>query len=132
MQVAIVGETVEIAASGEVLRTHPVRHDRSREHRAFANAAQDPATQDLGRRGGENHRFIPCDATGHHLGFETHERDGSVDGQHSCQFVVVAVQRHGAGPVGDVDDGDVVAGGAARELDAVAILIGPKVRDGGA
>jgi len=43
VQVAIVGETVEITAGGEVLRTHPIRHDRSREHGAFANAGGRPS-----------------------------------------------------------------------------------------
>lgn len=43
VQVAIVGETVEITAGGEVLRTHPFRHDRSREHGAFANAGGRPS-----------------------------------------------------------------------------------------
>ena len=43
VQVAIVGDTVEIAAGGEVLRTHPIRHDPSREHGAFANAAGRPS-----------------------------------------------------------------------------------------
>ena len=43
VQVAIVGETVEITAGGQVLRTHPIRHDRSREHGAFANAGGRPS-----------------------------------------------------------------------------------------
>jgi transposase InsO family protein len=43
VQVAIVGETVEISAGGEVLRVHPIRHDRSREHGAFANAGGRPS-----------------------------------------------------------------------------------------
>jgi len=43
VQVAIVGETVEISAGGEILRVHPIRHDRSREHGAFANAAGRPS-----------------------------------------------------------------------------------------
>lgn len=42
-QVAIVGETVEITVGGEVLRVHPIRHDRSREHGAFANAGGRPS-----------------------------------------------------------------------------------------
>ena len=29
VQVAIVGDTVEISAGGEVLKVHPIRHDRS-------------------------------------------------------------------------------------------------------
>jgi transposase InsO family protein len=43
VQVAIVSETVEIAAGGEVLKVHPIRHDRSREHGAFANAGGRPS-----------------------------------------------------------------------------------------
>ena len=42
VQVAIVGNVVEISAGGEVLRVHPIRHDRSREHGAFANAGGRP------------------------------------------------------------------------------------------
>ena len=42
VQVAIVGDIVEISAGGEVLKTHPIRHDRSREHGAFANAGGRP------------------------------------------------------------------------------------------
>ena len=43
VQVAIVGETVEISAGGEILRVHPIKHDRSREHGAFANAGGRPS-----------------------------------------------------------------------------------------
>ena len=43
VQVAIVDNSVEITAGGEVLRTHPIRHDRSREHGAFANAGGRPS-----------------------------------------------------------------------------------------
>jgi transposase InsO family protein len=43
VQVAIVGECVEISAGGEVLKIHPIRHDRSREHGAFANAGGRPS-----------------------------------------------------------------------------------------
>jgi transposase InsO family protein len=43
VQVAIVGECVEISAGGEVLKVHPIRHDRSREHGAFANAGGRPS-----------------------------------------------------------------------------------------
>ena len=43
VQVAIVGEVVEISAGGQVLKTHPIRHDRSREHGAFANADGRPS-----------------------------------------------------------------------------------------
>jgi transposase InsO family protein len=43
VQVAIVDGTVEISAGGEVLRVHPITHDRSREHGAFANAGGRPS-----------------------------------------------------------------------------------------
>jgi transposase InsO family protein len=43
VQVAIVGEVVEISAGGEVLKVHRIRHDRSREHGAFANAGGRPS-----------------------------------------------------------------------------------------
>jgi transposase InsO family protein len=43
VQVAIVGETVEISAGGELLKVHPIRHDRSRENGAFANAGGRPS-----------------------------------------------------------------------------------------
>ena len=43
VQVAIVGDVVEISAGGQVLKTHPTRHDRSREHGAFANAGGRPS-----------------------------------------------------------------------------------------
>ncbi len=37
VQVAIVDSTVEISSGGEIIKVHPIRHDRSREHGAFAN-----------------------------------------------------------------------------------------------
>ena len=43
VQVAIVEDTVEISAGGEVLRVHAVKHDHSREHGAFANAGGRPS-----------------------------------------------------------------------------------------
>ena len=43
VQVAIVDDAVEISAGGEVLRVHQIRHDRSREHGAFANAGGRPS-----------------------------------------------------------------------------------------
>jgi transposase InsO family protein len=42
VQLAIVGDIVEISSGGEVLKTHPIRHDRSREHGAFANPGGRP------------------------------------------------------------------------------------------
>lgn len=43
VRVAIVDDTVEISAGGEILRVHPIKHDRSREHGAFANAGGRPS-----------------------------------------------------------------------------------------
>ena len=37
VQVAVVGDTVEISVGNELIRSHAVRHDRTREHGAFAN-----------------------------------------------------------------------------------------------
>ncbi len=42
VQVAVVGETVEISIGQELIRTHPVRHDRTREHGALANPGGRP------------------------------------------------------------------------------------------
>jgi hypothetical protein len=42
VQVAIVGDTVEISIGKELIRTHPVRHDRTREHGALANPGGRP------------------------------------------------------------------------------------------
>ncbi|HVM09999.1 MAG TPA: hypothetical protein VM345_16140 [Acidimicrobiales bacterium] len=42
VQVAVVGETVEISIGEELIRTHPARHDRTREHGALANPGGRP------------------------------------------------------------------------------------------
>jgi hypothetical protein len=42
VQVAVVGETVEISIGSELIRTHPTRHDRTREHGALANPGGRP------------------------------------------------------------------------------------------
>jgi transposase InsO family protein len=42
IQLAIVGDVVEISSGGELLKTHPIGHDRSREHGAFANPGGRP------------------------------------------------------------------------------------------
>jgi hypothetical protein len=41
-QLTIIGDVVEISSGGEVIETHPIRHDRSREHGAFANPGGRP------------------------------------------------------------------------------------------
>ncbi len=40
--VTIVGNTVQIAIDGQLMRTHPIRHDRAKEHGAFANPTGRP------------------------------------------------------------------------------------------
>jgi transposase InsO family protein len=42
VQVAIVGDTVEISVGEELIRSHKVRHDRTREHGALANPGGRP------------------------------------------------------------------------------------------
>lgn len=42
VQVAVVGEVVEISIGEQLMRTHPVRHDRTREHGALANPGGRP------------------------------------------------------------------------------------------
>jgi transposase InsO family protein len=42
VQVAVVGETVEVSIGVELIRTHPIRHDRTREHGALANPGGRP------------------------------------------------------------------------------------------
>jgi transposase InsO family protein len=42
VQVAVVGDVVEISIGEQLIRTHPVRHDRTREHGALANPGGRP------------------------------------------------------------------------------------------
>jgi transposase InsO family protein len=42
VQVAVVGDTVEISVGTELIRSHKVRHDRTREHGALANPGGRP------------------------------------------------------------------------------------------
>jgi hypothetical protein len=42
VQVAVIGETGEISISSELIRTHPIRHDRTREHGALGNRGGRP------------------------------------------------------------------------------------------
>ncbi len=42
VQVAVVGDTVEVSVGNELIRSHPVRHDRAREHGALANPGGRP------------------------------------------------------------------------------------------
>jgi hypothetical protein len=42
VHLAIVGDVIEISSGGEVIRTHPIRRDRSREHGTFANPGGRP------------------------------------------------------------------------------------------
>ena len=42
VQVAVVGDTVEIAVGEELIRRHKIRHDRTRQHGALANPGGRP------------------------------------------------------------------------------------------
>ena len=42
VQVAVVGDTIEISIGTELIRSHKVRHDRTREHGALANPGGRP------------------------------------------------------------------------------------------
>ncbi len=42
VQVAVIGGTVEISIGEELIRAHPIRHDRTREHGALANPGGRP------------------------------------------------------------------------------------------
>ena len=42
VQVAVVGDTIEISIGNELIRSHPARHDRTREHGALANPGGRP------------------------------------------------------------------------------------------
>ncbi|MGI9595522.1 MAG: Mu transposase domain-containing protein [Acidimicrobiales bacterium] len=42
VQVAVVGDTVEITIGNKLIRSHPARHDRTREHGALANPGGRP------------------------------------------------------------------------------------------
>ncbi len=42
VQVAVVGDTVEIFVGQELIRVHPVKHDPTREHGALANPGGRP------------------------------------------------------------------------------------------
>ena len=42
VQVAVVGDTVEISVGNQLIRSHPVKHDRTREHGALANPGGRP------------------------------------------------------------------------------------------
>ncbi len=42
VQVAVIADTVEISIGEQLIRTHPARHDRTREHGALANPGGRP------------------------------------------------------------------------------------------
>lgn len=42
VQVAVVGDTVEISIGNELIRSYPARHDRTHEHGALANPGGRP------------------------------------------------------------------------------------------
>jgi hypothetical protein len=45
VQVALVGDTVQLAVAGRVIKVHPIRHDRAKEHGAFATPNRRPRRQ---------------------------------------------------------------------------------------
>ena len=45
VQVALVGDTVQLAVAGRVIKVHPIRHDRAKEHGAFATPRGRPRRQ---------------------------------------------------------------------------------------
>jgi len=44
VQVSIVADSVQVACDGQIVRVHPIRHDRSKEHGTFATPNGRPAT----------------------------------------------------------------------------------------
>jgi transposase InsO family protein len=42
VEVSVVGDSVQISFEGRLVKTHPIRHDRSKEHGAFANPGGRP------------------------------------------------------------------------------------------
>ena len=42
VEVSVVGDSVQISFEGRLVRTHPIRHDRAKEHGAFANPGGRP------------------------------------------------------------------------------------------
>ena len=42
VEVAIVGANVQLAIDGNVIKSHPIRHDSAKEHGAFANPGGRP------------------------------------------------------------------------------------------
>jgi len=42
VEISVVADTVQITLDGRLLRTHPIRHDRTKEHGAFANPGGRP------------------------------------------------------------------------------------------
>jgi len=45
LQVAIIAGSVQLSAGSTVVRVHPIRHDRAKEHVAFATPTGDPANR---------------------------------------------------------------------------------------
>jgi hypothetical protein len=43
--VAIIAGSVQLSAGSTVVRVHPIRHDRAKEHGAFATPTGDPANR---------------------------------------------------------------------------------------
>jgi hypothetical protein len=56
VQVGLVGDTVQLAVAGRVIKVHPIRHDRANEHGAFATPT-----------GGHDAAAVLSPSTGSHL-----------------------------------------------------------------
>ncbi len=48
VQISIVGDSVQISCEGRLVKTHPIRHDRTKEHGAFANPGGRPRRTNAG------------------------------------------------------------------------------------
>ena len=49
VQVSIVASSVQLSCDGQIVRVHPIRHDRTKEHGAFATPTGGPATERMRR-----------------------------------------------------------------------------------
>jgi transposase InsO family protein len=48
-QVCVVADSVQLSIDGQIVRVHPIRHDRAKEHGAFATRTGGPATERMRR-----------------------------------------------------------------------------------
>ena len=67
VEVRLVGEAVQISRAGELIKTHAIKHDRSKEHGAFATPAGRPHRSNAARDSGAEgvaHVLEPTRSTG--------------------------------------------------------------------